>query len=384
MSSSQMRVLLIEDNAGDARLIRELLTHAAGPSCRLEWHSRLEAGLERLAQGGIDAVLLDLSLPDSRGPETADRVMAQSPGIPIVVLTGLDDETTAVDTVHHGAQDYWTKGKVDGNLLARSLRYAIERKRIDEALRQRTLELQVRNEELDAYAHTVAHDLRNPLSLIRGFAEFLSVDGATAAEQEQCITTILRMAGKMSSIIDELLLLSEVRKAEVAIAPLDMPQIVAEARECLLPMIQTYQSEIVIASDSECGQEASMSAWPAALGHGPWVEEVWTNYLSNAIKYGGRPPRVELGAAAQADGMVRFWVRDNGPGIAREDQRQLFAPFLMLDKTRASGHGLGLSIVRHIVEKLGGQVGVESDGVLGRGSVFFFTLPGHKAQEEER
>jgi signal transduction histidine kinase len=109
------------------------------------------------------------------------------------------------------------------------------------------------------------------------------------------------------------------------------------------------------------------------LGYAPWIEEVWVNYLSNAIKYGGRPPRVELGAETQPGGLVRFWVRDNGPGIAPEAQVRLFVPFTRLDQVRAKGHGLGLSIVRRIVEKLGGQVGVISTP--GQGSVFSFTLP---------
>jgi len=100
---------------------------------------------------------------------------------------------------------------------------------------------------------------------------------------------------------------------------------------------------------------------------------VWVNYLSNAHKYGGRPPHIELSAETQTDGTVRFAVRDSGPGIALEDQARLFKPFARLDQVRAKGHGLGLSIVRRIVEKLGGQVGVESQ--LGYGSTFYFTLP---------
>jgi two-component system, sensor histidine kinase and response regulator len=103
------------------------------------------------------------------------------------------------------------------------------------------------------------------------------------------------------------------------------------------------------------------------------VAEVWANYLSNAIKYGGDPPRAELGADLPADGRVRFWVRDNGPGLSPEDQARLFAPFERLHQVRAQGHGLGLSIVRRIVEKLGGEVGVES--AVGQGSTFWFTLP---------
>jgi signal transduction histidine kinase len=150
---------------------------------------------------------------------------------------------------------------------------------------------------------------------------------------------------------------------EVQAMPLDMARIVAEAQRRLTHMIEDYQAEII-----------SPETWPVALGYGPWVEGVWVNYLSNAIKYGGQPPRVEVGATVQADGMVRFWVRDNGPGIAPEERAQLFIPFTRLDQVRTEGHGLGLSIAQRIVEKLDGQVGVESE--VGRGSTFSFTLLG--------
>jgi len=141
---------------------------------------------------------------------------------------------------------------------------------------------------------------------------------------------------------------------------------VALAQRRLAGMIKENQAEIIL-------QEAS--AWPVALGYGPWVEQIWVNYLSNAIKYGGRPPCVEMGATQQPDNMIRFWVHDNGNGLSLDEQAQLFTPFTRLGQVRAQGYGLGLSIVRRIVEKLGGQVGIESDGVPGHGSVFFFTLP---------
>jgi signal transduction histidine kinase len=114
-------------------------------------------------------------------------------------------------------------------------------------------------------------------------------------------------------------------------------------------------------------------AWPLVWGYAPWLEEVWTNYLSNAIKYGGRPPRVECGATEQLDGFVRFWVKDNGVGLAPEAQGQLFTPFTRLHQTQTEGYGLGLTIVQRVVDKLGGQVDVVSE--LGRGSIFAFTLP---------
>ena len=93
------------------------------------------------------------------------------------------------------------------------------------------------------------------------------------------------------------------------------------------------------------------------------------------MKYGGRPPRIELGSSKGDEGMVRFWIQDNGAGLTAEQQRELFTPFTRLSQVRLEGHGLGLSIVQRIVERLGGQVGVESDGVPGQGSTFYFTLP---------
>jgi len=241
-----------------------------------------------------------------------------------------------------------------------------ERKRAEEALRQYTVELEARNEELDAFVHTVAHDLKGPLVPLVCYAEMLDKDYASLPGQKlrEYSRVIAQHGFKMGSIIDELLLLTEVRKMEeVTIEPLDMASIVVEAQGRVAYLIEEHQAEII-----------SPDTWPVALGYGPWVVEVWVNYLSNAIKYGGWPPRVELGATGQADGMVRFWVLDNGPGLTPEEQARLFTPFTQLAQVRAKGHGLGLSIVRRIVEKSGGQVGVESE--VGRGSVFTFTLPG--------
>jgi len=220
-------------------------------------------------------------------------------------------------------------------------------------------------QELVAFAHTVAHDLRDPIGLIIGFAELEQRHGvASHDELRQSFQVIARVGRKMNNIIDELLLLAGVCQTEVEIKPLDMAGIVAEAQHRLVDMIHEYQATIILPD-----------TWPEAWGYAPWVEEVWMNYLSNALKYGGRPPCIELGATVQADRMVRFWVRDNGPGLTPEEQNRVFTPFTRLGQARTTGHGLGLSIVRRIVEKLGGQVGVESDAALRPGSVFYFALP---------
>ena len=244
-----------------------------------------------------------------------------------------------------------------------------ERRRAEEALHQHTAELQTRNEELDAFAHTVAHDLKGPLSPIVGIAQVLDQRYVELSEEKlhDYLNKIARNGRKMGRIIDELLLLAGARKMEVDTEALDMASIVTEAQERLVDMIKEHQVEVILPK-----------SWPAALGYAPWIEEVWANYLSNALKYGGRPGedvplRVEFGFDKLADQHIRFWVSDNGPGLTPEEQARLFIPFTRLNQVRAKGHGLGLSIVRRIVDKLGGQVGVESE--VGAGSLFWFTLP---------
>ncbi|MGD9100107.1 MAG: PAS domain S-box protein, partial [Anaerolineae bacterium] len=262
-------------------------------------------------------------------------------------------------------------------ILAASAAVAIDNAKLIQVLKQRTIELQARNEDLDAYAHTVAHDLKGPLAYMIGFAQVLEEEHTTlpAEELPRHLHTISRSGHKMNNIINELLLMARLREAEVKLTPLDIADTVDQVLERLVYTIEERQAQILLPE-----------TWPVALGYGPWVEEVWVNYIDNALKYGGQPPRVELGFDREewsVDGgysplspdhysLIRFWVRDNGPGLTPEEQGRLFRSFEQLDRVRAKGHGLGLSIVRRIVEKLGGTVGVESE--VGQGSVFWFTL----------
>ena len=243
-------------------------------------------------------------------------------------------------------------------------------KQNQDVLWQHTVELRSRNDELDAFAHTVAHDLKNPLATIIITAQVLKDPELPERDRQEFLRDLTGTAHEMNNIIDELLLLSETREADVPVNGLDMGAIIAKAQQRLGDMIRT----------SHC-QLTTPNRWPIGMGYAPWVEEVWVNYLSNGIKYGGSPPALELGATPLGDGKVRFWVRDNGQGLTPEQQSQLFKPFTQLSQVRATGHGLGLSIVQRIVDKLGGEVGVESE--VGNGSVFFFILPGVELQKGE-
>ncbi len=256
--------------------------------------------------------------------------------------------------------------QVTGRLII--LHDITKRKKSEAALQQYTVELEESNAELDAFAHTVAHDLKTPLAALVGYSSLLVAKHTKFSEETLTnnLQMMARSSRKMANIIDELLLLASVRKVEdVKTYPLKMGAIVADALQRLDDMIMDYDAEISVPDD-----------WPRAIGYGPWVEEIWANYLSNALKYGGTPRKVKLGAdLMQKEGTtwVRFWVQDNGPGLTEEEQRRLFAQFERLNQMRMEGHGLGLSIVQRIVSKLRGEVGVESE--IGEGSLFWFTLP---------
>ncbi len=251
------------------------------------------------------------------------------------------------------------------------------RKEAEEALRSYAEQLAAQNAELDAFAHTVAHDLKNPLSIMLGHARLLKSTYTTASPEMlgKSIQAITKSGDKLNNIIDELLLLASVRKQEVTAVPLTMAEIVQSALDRLASVIQAKRAKISSPEPAD---------WPMAMGYAPWIEEVWANYLSNALKYGGEPPHVELGYTRldaypeteepqQPTSHVQFWVCDHGPGLTQDAQSKLFTGFTRLDQVRATGHGLGLSIVRRIVDKLNGTVGVESKP--GEGSCFYFTLP---------
>ena len=184
-------------------------------------------------------------------------------------------------------------------------------------LREQVTALQARNTELEAYAHIVAHELKAPLTALVLASDLITnVSNLTRNELKECLQQINSTADEMDRIINNMLLFTEVSKAEAPVENVDMARIVANVQARLSHMIKEQQAEIALPE-----------TWPEAIGYAPWIEEVWANYLSNALKNGGRPPHLELGASGQSDDMLRFWVRDNGPGIPPRAQAQLFRPF---------------------------------------------------------
>ncbi len=221
-------------------------------------------------------------------------------------------------------------------------------------------------EDLDAFAHTVAHDLRNSLSSIFSASEIMEEIIKVNDKNLLCELSNLinHSANKSIQITHELLLLATTDKTEVELKPLEMANVFNEAKNQLADLIKNSNTQITEPPE-----------WPQAIGYAPWIEEVWSNYLSNAIKYGGTPPVIEVGAETLLNGNITFFIKDNGKGLTPEEQKKLFNNFVRLNPKKAEGYGLGLSIVKKIIEKLNGSVGVESNE---NGSKFYFILPSNR------
>ena len=361
-AAENIHALLIEDNPGDARLIREMLRETGSQSAaiRISVADRLATGLELLKLESVDLVLLDLTLPDSSGLQTFESLHAAAPGIPVVVLSGLDDEGVAVRAVHQGAQDYLVKGKVEGGTILRSMRYALERQRLEAARSE--LERQ-----RDEFFSSVSHDLRTPVAAIKA-----AIGVVLANEPTNMPPTLHRLLGNIDLAADELTKLIEdllemarlqARRIELWRSRMDVRDVVSRAVRGVEPLVAERTQTLLVQTPPE----------PVfAEVDGERLGRVLRNVLGNAQKYGREGASIWVRLEDRPD-EVCISVTDEGPGIPAEDQQRIFERFYRVAGAAASGTGLGLAIAHALIELHGGRMWVESTP--GAGSTFFITLP---------
>lgn len=366
-------LLIVDDIPANINMLLEFLTQSG---FKVLVAKEGQAAIRKAQYAQPDLIMLDVMMPGMDGFEVCKILKCQpeTQEIPIIFMTALSDTVDKLKGFSLGAIDYITKPIQQEEVLARinthlKLRQLQQQLETEVKIRQEyAIELEKRNTELNTFARTVAHDLKNPLHGIVNLSGLLLDQYATnpvlEADAINYLQLIEQAGQEMFNTIEALLLLAGLAEQNtIETQSLDMASIINNVIEKrLVYMLRDFQAQIDLAT-----------TWPIAKGYAPWVEEIWANYLSNALKYGGQPPQLKLGADFQADGMVRFWIRDNGPGLSLEAQAKLFTPFTRLHQSRAEGHGLGLAIVQQIIEKLGGQVGVDS--VEGQGSTFYFLLP---------
>ncbi|MCB9102271.1 MAG: response regulator [Anaerolineales bacterium] len=348
-------------------LICQAAYHRSQSNISTKLHLRPGQGIAGWVTRQGESVTITRAADDPRfAPEIDRETKCHTESLLAVPLSARGTVIGALEVINKIEGPFNAHDRALVETLAASAAIAIDNARLVEALRHQTAELQARNEELDAFAHTVAHDLKTPIGPVIGLAELLIRFRSTMSEEavNDTLVTIARSSRKMDEIVNELLLLATIRDTDIETHIIDMLGLVSEVRQRLAHLIDQKQAQFIFPT-----------SWPIAMGYGPWIEEVWANYISNALKYGGNQPHIQIGGEKQANGMVRYWVRDSGDGLTPSEQARLFAPFTQIKRTKAEGHGLGLSIVHRIIEKLGGEVGVESSGIPGQGCTFYFTLP---------
>jgi signal transduction histidine kinase len=369
-----LRVLLVEDNAGDARLLREMFSKERAGSFELTHKTRMSEAEVHLARGGVDVVLLDMGLPDGQGIENLRRARAAAPDVVMMVLTGLDDEALAAAAIQEGAQDYLIKGQIENRALPRALRHAMDRQRMQaESDRMRNQQLQLRDEFL---SH-VSHELRSPLTAIYSFTTIVAdgLAGETSLQQGDCLQIVLRNVRQLQAMIEDLLEVTQAQEGKLSIEL--EPVSLDEAIEYAVDTRKGVAKEKEIAVSFECS-----AGLPLAHANATRVRQILTILLDNAVKFtpAGGLVKVEASVHQKKEGFLLVAVSDTGCGITPETIERIFGHLyqvsdLAIESCRAGRKGLGLSlqIAKELVTRLGGEIWVTSE--LQKSSQFLFTLP---------
>jgi signal transduction histidine kinase len=370
MKEKALHVLLVEDNAGDARLLREMFNTEKPGSFELTHLSRMSEAMIHLAKGGVDVLLLDMGLPDAHGLETVRQARAVAPNVPLIVLTGLDDEALAAEAMKEGAQDYLIKGQIENRALPRALRHAIERHRMQtETDLIRTQQLQFKDEFL---SH-VSHELRSPLTAIYQFVTILQdrLAGELNVEQHDYLGIVLRNVKQLQSMINDLV---EVTRMQAGKLRIELQ--CTSVSDAILYAVNTLQGAttakgITLTSEIE-------PRLPSVCADPTRIRQILIILLDNAIKF------------TPANGAVKVWARifeedanllvlevsDSGCGISPDMTERIFERLFQTPDPASAGRkglGLGLFICKELVTRQGGQIWVGSPS--GKGAVFLVTLP---------
>ncbi|MDJ0798084.1 MAG: ATP-binding protein [Calothrix sp. MO_167.B12] len=382
MAANPVKILLIEDNLAEARLLQEFLKQAKSHEFTVVHVQRLAAGLQKLGTEYYDVILLDLTLPDSQGLASLPPLMSQASTIPIVVLTNTNDDELALEAVRKGAQDYLVKRQINVAILIRSIRYAIERKQALETLRNVNQTLENRVEEKTAelvkareinqfkseFVSMLSHDIRNPLNTILLATGLLqNSDRKLTQEKKHTHFQLIRSAIKnMAHLLDEV---SFIGKADAGKLPCELiyfdlvgfcSEVVAAAR---LKAAKTHLN-LVFSSHGDLGE---------ILCDESLLRHILENLLGNAIKYSPLGGKVIFELSKQEQHII-FQIQDWGIGIPESEQKQLFQPFYRASNVdNIPGTGMGLAIVKKCVETLNGEISVNS--TVGLGTIVTVKLP---------
>ncbi|GAK51311.1 multi-sensor signal transduction histidine kinase [Candidatus Moduliflexus flocculans] len=318
-----------------------------------------------------DIILLDVMMPDISGFEVCRRLKAneQTRDIPVIFLSALIEQIDKLKGFELGAVDYITKPFQHDEVLARVRTHLTMRdlqKRLQESnqrLQERTNELEVTNKELRNFAYIVSHDLKAPLRGISQLSTWLIQDHGDSLAQEgkELLDLLINRVKRMDSLIDGILAYSRAGRLVETVDEIDLNLLLADVIKSLMPPTNI--------------QVTCETSLPTLKGNTTQIAQVFQNLLSNAMKFMDKPEgRIQIGCR-EDEHFWRFWIADNGPGIAPQYHERIFQIFQTLNSTseNSESSGVGLSIVKKVIETYGGKIWVES--ALGSGSTFWLTYP---------
>jgi len=367
-----LHILLIEDNPGDARLTQLLLEEASDFSFDLVHVTSFEQGMAALAGRGFDIALVDLSLGDSHGIETVRRMHQRVPLMPMIVLSGLEDETMAMATLQEGAQDYLVKGQGDGNLIKRSIRYAMERKRVEAQLVETKNSAEAASRAKTEFLANMSHELRTPLNAIIGFSEILKQEPLGPLghpSYRDYVRDVYESGVHLLRIINDILDLSKIEVGKLTLS--ETPVDPREAIETCMRIVRERADNAGIGLVAERAPDL-----PTLNADERMVKQVLLNLLSNAIKFTPSGGSVRIVARTDDDDGLVIEVADTGIGIAATDIERALQPFEQIDSSlhrKYQGTGLGLPLARSMCELHGGRFSIES--TVGKGTTVTVRFP---------
>jgi len=376
MLSQYVNILMVEDNPGDAQLLQEYLTEGLGAGYRITHCDRLGDALKFLDREACDIILLDLSLPDSRGLPTFLNLHGKASDIPIVILTGFDDESLASQAMQRGAQDYLPKNSLDGHQLARTIRYAIERKQWEETIRAREERIN-RMQKMEAIGRLsggIAHNFNNILTAIIGNCELLLPRVVVDPKALRYTEAIQRAAQRASSLTRELMAFC--RKQPMHPQPVQVNEVIRDMEQLLHGVI-SKDIGFEFTLDPNLGQ---------ILADPVQVEQIVLNLVLNArdaMPDGGkitlRTAAITLSTPLEGTpdrtppgSYIAMSISDTGKGIDPAVIPHIFEPFFTT-KEEGKGTGLGLATVYGIVKQNHGFIHVSSEKE--SGTAFTLYLP---------
>lgn len=388
MTDNAISVLHVEDDAGDAELVKRLLSKSTCKRFELTWIESLEIAAQALKKRPYDVLLLDRGLPGTRELEGLIRMRTIDERIPIVMLTDMNLEEVALRALDHSAQDYLIKGSVTTDNLVRAITYAMQRQSLmlNLSAAQRLLERKNRRlTKLYRTAHqfvdNVSHEFRTPLTVVKEYVSLIKdgVVGPVSTEQRQMLTVVEDRADDLNTMVDDMLDISKLESGMLGFyrKNCDVCEIVAHVRQALERKAAVKGVELIFDVEEDL---------PMVYCDSEKTGRVIINLVTNAIKFSGQPGKVRMTCSQpRAHLGVEFSISDNGPGISAENQQKLFRRFQQLGapvRGSTKGFGLGLSIAKELVELNLGDITVESQ--LGKGSTFSFTLPPADVEEVMR